>query len=280
MKNKLYLIVSLYNQENVVDSICQQLVDTYDRLIKEDIINKESKIVLINNGSTDNTLKKLKDLNKNYIIYLNTLKYDIEDSLLLGLYQFVDNYDMAITIDNNINKLDINKLLNEYNNGYDIVYETMNYKKKKINYLFGFTNHYLITNKVVKYLKENKDINTSLKELLTLLSFKQKRIVNNEEYKIKIYELWHLFLKNNNKPLKIIEILGFINVFLSITTFITLLILLFIYNLNILFIILSFIWIILSFVLLSMGIVGHYLYNDKKKINYYVMENSNDINIL
>lgn len=281
MKNILYLFVSLYNKENDMDNICLKINKQYEKMIMDETISKDSRIVLINNGSNDNTLSKIKSIDNNNYLYLNTLKYDLEDSLLIGLYEFVNNYDLAIAIDADcINKLDINKLFKEYNSNYDIIYETKRVNNKfKLNYIWGFTNYYLVTNRVVKYLQNNKDINTNLAELLPLLSFRQKNIVNDDVYKTNIFEIWSLLLNKNDKIFKIVTLLSFINVILSIISFITSFVMLFIFNISIIYILFSFIWFLLSINLLSFSIISN---NCKKNklINYYVLDNSKENSIL
>ena len=55
----LYLVVPCYNEEEVVEKSAQVMGDKLRRLIGEGKINPDSKIMFVNDGSRDSTLRLL-----------------------------------------------------------------------------------------------------------------------------------------------------------------------------------------------------------------------------
>ena len=62
--NILYIVVPCYNEEEVLSETIKLLTKKVDELIKDNKINKNSKILFVNDGSKDNTWKIIKDNSK------------------------------------------------------------------------------------------------------------------------------------------------------------------------------------------------------------------------
>ena len=67
MNKCLYMVIPCYNEEEVIESTIKILTNKIKLLIKSKKIDKNSKIVIVDDGSSDKTLeivKKLKNKNK------------------------------------------------------------------------------------------------------------------------------------------------------------------------------------------------------------------------
>ena len=113
---KILIIIPAYNEELNIEK-------TINKVIK---YNKKSKYnidyIVINDGSTDNTLHVLQEHNYNYINIINNL--GIGGAVQTGYkYAYYNNYDIAIQFDGDgqHDEKYIDKLIDEINKGYDFV---------------------------------------------------------------------------------------------------------------------------------------------------------------
>ena len=60
----LYIVVPCYNEEEVLNETTKRLTDKLNKMIKDKIISKESKIIYVNDGSKDKTWQLIENLNK------------------------------------------------------------------------------------------------------------------------------------------------------------------------------------------------------------------------
>ncbi|MBQ8219159.1 MAG: glycosyltransferase family 2 protein [Bacilli bacterium] len=113
---RVLIIIPAYNEE-------ENILNTVKKIEK---CNKKSKYdidyIIINDGSTDNTLKVCKENNLNVITLINNL--GIGGAVQTGyLYASNNNYDVAIQFDGDgqHDERYIDKLVKEIENGYDFV---------------------------------------------------------------------------------------------------------------------------------------------------------------
>ena len=89
---KILLIIPAYNEQDNILNVCN--------IIKDYNIKSKQKLdyIVINDGSSDNTLKILKDNNLNYINLINNL--GIGGAVQTGYkYAYENDYDIAIQFD-------------------------------------------------------------------------------------------------------------------------------------------------------------------------------------
>ncbi len=115
------LIIPFYNEEENIIYLLKGIEKNIIKLKKE---NRKFQLILIDDGSTDGTFKALKKFNfqiDNIIIFKHKKNLSQSASILLGIVN--SSYDNIITIDgdgqNDPN--DIEKLINEYEKGCDMV---------------------------------------------------------------------------------------------------------------------------------------------------------------
>lgn len=122
MKNKIFIIIPVYNEEKIILDVIKQIIN-----------NSYKNIIVIDDGSNDNTYYKVK---KEKVIILRhvlnrgkgaAIKTGIEAAKLL-------NASTIITIDGDgqHNPEDIKKLLNKIMQGYDVVLGSRFIKRNNI----------------------------------------------------------------------------------------------------------------------------------------------------
>jgi glycosyltransferase involved in cell wall biosynthesis len=132
---KLYLAIPCYNEEEVLPNTAEILLNKYQQLISDNLINTESKICFIDDGSNDKTWSIIKELcNKNNFfcgIKLSCNKGH-QNALLSGLVTLKDYADAVISIDADLqdDTSVIEDMIDKYHDGCDIVYGVRNSRKK------------------------------------------------------------------------------------------------------------------------------------------------------
>ncbi len=127
----LYLVVPCYNEEEVIDKSAAVIKDKMDRLIKERKIEPESKAMFVNDGSRDETLKKLHALAKAdpfYAVLSFSGNYGHQSAILAGMMEARHYADAVVTIDADLQQ-DIEALdrfLECYMAGCEVVYGVRN----------------------------------------------------------------------------------------------------------------------------------------------------------
>ena len=199
-KKTLYLIAPCYNEEKVLPLTYKLFVDKINQLVKKNRISKDSKVLFVNDGSSDSTWDIILDLaKKNKCVEGASLSRNRghQNALLAGLMEAKDKCDITITLDcdgqHDINAVD--DMLKEYENGYDVVYGVRNnrtgdstFKKvcsefyyKLLNALGGeiVTNHAdyrLVSSKVLNEFKDFKEVNIFLRGMFPLVGFKHTTV--------------------------------------------------------------------------------------------------------
>ncbi len=191
----LYLVVPCYNEEEVVEKSAQVMGDKLRRLLRDGEIRPGSKIMFVNDGSRDNTLRllhQIADKDAMYSIVGLAGNYGHQSAILAGMMTARKYADAVITIDadlqQDIEALD--KFLASYRKGSDVVYGVRNdrhsdgvFKKGsatayyKLMHLLGskvITNHAdyrLMSKKALDALAEYKETNLFLRGLIPTMGF-------------------------------------------------------------------------------------------------------------
>lgn len=294
MNNKLYIVVPCYNEEEVIRETNKRLVDKVNLLIEKKIISVDSKILYVNDGSKDNTLTILKEISlNNYICSAINLSRNRghQNALLAGLHFASDFADITISLDadlqDDINVID--KFIVKYNEGNDIVYGVRDdrktdsfFKRSTAKGYYGVmrklgtelvSNHAdyrLLSSRVLKELKEYKEVNLFLRGIIPLIGYKSsfvyykrnERFAGESKYPLKkmLAFAWEGITSLSVKPIRMISFLGFFISFLSciavIWTFVSKFLGLTVVGWS--SIVLS-IWFLGGIQLLSLGIIGEYI---------------------
>lgn len=240
----LYLVVPCYNEEEVVEKSAQVMGDKIKRLEQEGKIAAGSKIMFVNDGSRDNTLRLLHEIAaKDAMFSVVSLSgnYGHQSAILAGMMMARKYADAVVTIDadlqQDIEALD--KFLASYMAGSEVVYGVRNdrhsdgtFKKGtatayyKLMHLLGskvIANHAdyrLMSRKALDALAEYKETNLFLRGLIPTMGFPsdvvyfdvKAREAGHSKYTLS--KMMTLALDGitsmSVRPLRMIAVLGFI----------------------------------------------------------------------
>lgn len=125
-KPVLNLVIPCYNEEEALPYTRLELDRKMKELIKVELINKNSKVVLVNDGSKDKTwevISKLHDEDNMYVGINLSRNKGHQNALLAGLMYAKDNSDISISMDadlqDDINVID--DMIKKYHSGAQIV---------------------------------------------------------------------------------------------------------------------------------------------------------------
>lgn len=238
----LYIVIPCYNEEEVIKITSQQLLDKLNELSKLNKISSESRILFVNDGSTDLTwsiIVKLARQDKHFIGISQSRNRGHQSSLLAGLMEVKDKADVVISIDcdgqDDLNA--INEMIDRYHEGYDIVYGVRKNREsdtwfkrntaqafyKILNWLgaetvYNHADYRLTSSRVLKELSDYNEVNIYLRGLFPLIGFhsttveydRHERLAGKSHYPLgKMINLAVNGITNFSiKPIRIITTVG------------------------------------------------------------------------
>ena len=129
--NLLTIVVPCYNEEEVLPETIKELGQILINLSEKNKIDKNSKLLFVNDGSKDKTWEIINSYSSKYD-YVTGIKftrnYGHQNALLAGMSLAVKHSDMIITIDADLQD-DVNaiyKMVDKFLEGYDVVYGVRN----------------------------------------------------------------------------------------------------------------------------------------------------------
>lgn len=238
----LYLAIPCYNEETVLRDTSLKLLNKYNQLINEKKISGKSRIVYIDDGSKDKTWKIITELH-NLSPFISGLKMSRnrghQNALFGGLMTLKDYADVVISLDadlqDDINAID--KMLDKYNEGCDIVYGVRK-KRESDTFFKRFTaesfykilksmgaeivfNHAdfrLMSKRTLEAFSEFKEVNLFLRGIVPMVGFKTgiveydrfERTAGESKYPLtKMLALaWQGITSLSIKPIRMIMMLG------------------------------------------------------------------------
>lgn len=242
--NTLYLVVPCYNEEDILYHTAQVMQDKLDRLIEENKISIKSKVMFVNDGSSDSTWKIIEGLCKQNSFFSGisfSRNYGHQSAILAGMMAARMHADMVITIDADLQQ-DIEVLdefISCYQSGCEIVYGVRNdrdtdgfFKKISANVFYGLmhllgckvmSNHAdyrLLSKRALDALAEHKEVNLFLRGLIPTMGFQsdvvyfdvKKREAGQSKYTLKKMVALAVdgITSMSTRPIQIITILGFL----------------------------------------------------------------------
>lgn len=249
MKPILYIIVPCYNEQEVLPISCEIFKSKLEMLISSEKIHEDSKIMFVNDGSTDNTWDIICDLSSSceYFIGISQSRNrGHQNTVLAGLMEAMSQCDITISIDcdgqDDINA--INQMVDAYQNGNEVVYgvrskrDTDTFFKrftaesfyKLLNWMgaevvFNHADYRLISSKVLNELSHFKEVNIFLRGMIPLVGFRftnvyyerHERIAGKSHYPLRkmLALAFDGITSLSIKPIRIITVLGMFIAFLS-----------------------------------------------------------------
>lgn len=198
MNDILYLVMPAYNEEEVIKETISVVDKKLKDLIKKKKISKISKIVVIDDGSKDKTLEILKSLNKNNLIVIKLSRNcGHQNAMYAGLMYSKDRANMVISIDADLqDDIDvIDEMIDEYNNGNEIVYGVRNnrdtdtffkrtsaimfYKFMKflgVEIIINHADYRLMSSRSLDALSKYEESNLFIRGIIPQLGFKSSQV--------------------------------------------------------------------------------------------------------
>ena len=319
MKNNiLYIVVPCYNEEEVLSETIKLLTKKVDKLIKDNKINKNSKLLFVNDGSKDNTWKIIKDNSKtNKLVTGISLSRNRghQNALLAGLLKAKNHADIIISMEadlqDDINAID--EMLKKYQEGNEIVYGVRKSRKKDslfkkttallfyklmkflgVECIYNHADYRLTSRKVLNALEEYDETNLFLRGIIPTIGYKSdivyydrgERYAGKTKYPLKKMISFAVegITSFSIKPLTMICHIGIMILIISIIIMIYSIVRKVTGNTVTGWTFLSIsIWFIGGLQMTSIGIIGEYIgkiyYETKKRPRYIISENLLDNNL-
>ncbi len=248
--NKLCFVIPCFNEEEVLAVTITKLLQKMDSLEAKGMVSPESRITLVDDGSTDGTWSVIREYHQKHEriegIKLSRNRGH-QYALLAGLLTVKDNFDVVVTMDADLQDdiEAVDKMLEAYVQGAEIVYGVRSRRQSdtffkrftaesfyKLMHLMGVElvfNHAdfrLLSQRALNCLAEYKEANLFLRGIIPLIGFKTD-IVEYERHERFAGETKYPLKKMLNfaadgitsfsiKPLRFIFVLGLVIFILSI----------------------------------------------------------------
>ncbi|MBL1057235.1 glycosyltransferase family 2 protein [Ligilactobacillus salivarius] len=199
-KNYLTIVVPCYNEEEVLPETVKELGEILNKLIQDKLINQNSKILFVDDGSKDNTwnlIKKYEEINKNVTGIKFSRNYGHQNALIAGMTVAVKKSDMIITIDADLQD-DVNaifEMVRKYHEGIDVVYGVRNsretdtvFKRRTalafyklmemlgVNMVPNSADYRLLSKRAVEGLLEFHERNIFLRGMVPLVGYRSDKV--------------------------------------------------------------------------------------------------------
>ena len=293
--NRLFCVIPCYNEQEVLPETSRRLKEKIEDLVGRKMISSDSRILLVNDGSKDDTWNIIKKLHEEDEVFqgINLSKnMGHQNALLAGLMTAKDLCDMAISLDADLqDDIDaIDAMVDKFNKeDCEVVYGVRS-KRATDTFFKRFTaesyyklidamgaktvyNHAdyrLLSRRALQALSEFGEVNLFLRGIVPMLGFKSdivyyeraERFAGESKYPLK--KMLSFVIEGitslSTKPIKMITELGFFIFFVSIAVFI--------YSLVRYFTghtiqgwtttVLS-VWAIGGLIMISLGVIGEYI---------------------
>ncbi len=311
----LYIVVPCYNEQEVLPITAGLFLEKTKSLISSGKVSEDSRIMLVNDGSRDNTweiIKRLSREDSHFVGVSLSRNRGHQNALLAGLIEAEPKCDIAVSIDcdgqDDINAID--KMIDEYIGGADIVYGVRSSRKSDtwfkrttaqgfykflnrmgVEVVYNHADYRLLSSRVIRELEGFKEVNIFLRGMVPLIGFKSTCVA---------YERHERIAGESHYPLKKMLALAFDGI-----TSLSIKPIRFIASFGLLVAAVSFIFIIWSFIsfftgnavagwastvsiicffsgiqLLSLGIIGEYIgkiyLETKRRPRYIISERTDD----
>lgn len=213
----LYIVVPCYNEQEVLPITAVLFLEKIKSLISSDKVSEDSRIMLVNDGSRDNTWEIIKRLSRDDLHFTGislSRNRGHQNALLAGLIEAEPKCDITVSIDcdgqDDINAID--KMIDEYIGGADIVYGVRSSRKSDtwfkrttaqgfykflnrmgVEVIYNHADYRLLSSRVIRELEGFKEVNIFLRGMVPLIGFKStcvayerhERIAGESHYPLK-----------------------------------------------------------------------------------------------
>ena len=250
MNPTLYIIIPCYNEEKVLPITAPLFLEQLQSMQSQNLISTESKIMLVNDGSKDNTWEIIKQLaaeNQSFLGISQSRNRGHQNTVLAGLMEAKDRCDITISIDCD-GQDDISvmtQMVEEYLSGSEVVYGVRSSRKTDTFFkrataegfykflsamgaevVFNHADYRLISSRVLIEFANFKEVNLFLRGMIPMVGFKSssvyyernERLAGESHYPLKkmLALAFDGITSLSVKPLRMISVTG---VILSVVSF-------------------------------------------------------------
>ena len=307
---KLYIVIPCYNEEEVLTETTKRLTEKLNNLIENKKIDKQSKVMYVNDGSKDKTWELIEQIHNDNNMFCGislSRNRGHQNALLAGLMTAKEYADVIISMDadlqDDINAID--EMLEKHENGAEIVYGVRNSRKKDtwfkrttalgyykflkfmgVDIIYNHADYRLTSKRVLNELEKYGEVNLFLRGIFPLIGFKHEvvyyerneRFAGESKYPLKkmLHFAWDGITSFSVKPIKMVLSVGILIFVVSLIVMI--------YSLIVkllgttvsgwTFIVCS-IWLLAGVQMLSIGLIGEYIgkiYSETKHRPRYIID--------
>ena len=246
---KLYIVIPCYNEEEVLDKTNTELKKKMNTLIQNKKIDKQSKVIFVNDGSKDKTWDLIQQFNQEDKLFggINLSRNrGHQNALLAGLLTVKDDADIVISMDadlqDDIDAIDL--MIEKRKEGADVVYGVRNSRKKDsffkrttaqgfyrvmkmlgVDVIYNHADYRLTSRRVLDSLKDYREVNLFLRGIFPLIGFKsdivyyerKERFAGKSKYPLKkmLNFAWDGITSFSVKPIRLVLNVGILILILS-----------------------------------------------------------------
>ena len=241
---KLYIAVPCYNEEEVLPATSSKLFEKLHKMIVQGLISPDSRIVFIDDGSSDRTWEMIEKLHHSHKMFRGiklSRNRGHQNALMCGLMTLKDEADAVISIDADLqDDIDVfDEMVRKFEEGCDVVYgvrskrETDTFFKRftaegyyKIlekmgaKVIFNHADFRLMSRRALEAFSEYREVNLFLRGMVPLVGFKSdivtyersERLAGESKYPLgKMLALaWEGITSLSTKPIKLVTRAGLV----------------------------------------------------------------------
>lgn len=197
---RLWMVIPCYNEEEVLPVTAPLFLDELHQLIASGRVAEDSRILFVNDGSSDRTwsiIDSLSEKDEHFIGIAQSRNRGHQNAVLAGLMEAKDQCDITISIDcdgqDDISAME--QMVDEYLNGCEIVYGVRSsretdtwFKRTTAQGFYKFLNHMgaevvynhadyrLVSSRVLQHFADFKEVNIFLRGMFPLVGFKSTSV--------------------------------------------------------------------------------------------------------
>ena len=244
MSSTLYIVIPCYKEQEVLHETASRLQVKMESLISGNKISPDSRVMFVNDGSTDQTWPIICELHEKNPLFSGvnlSRNRGHQNALLAGLMTAKDRADMVISMDadlqDDIDAVDV--MVDKFYEGCDIVYGVRSSREKDtffkkftaegfyrvMNFLgadtvFNHADYRLMSKRALEGLEQFKEVNLFLRGIVPMIGYKTgvveyergERFAGESKYPLKKMLAFAMegITSLSTKPLQYITGLGFL----------------------------------------------------------------------
>lgn len=290
----LYIVIPCYNEEEVLPETSKRLKVKLNGLMEAGKISRQSRVMLVNDGSKDRTWELIEELHRSDSLFSGvdlSRNRGHQNALLAGLMTAKDRCDAAISMDADLqDDIDaVDAMLDKFHAGCDIVYGVRSSRKKDSFFkrftaegfyrlmnlmgaetVFNHADYRLMSRRALEGLAEFREVNLFLRGIVPMIGYtsatveyeRGERFAGESKYPLKKMLSFAMegITSMSTKPIRYITALGFLVFLVSIIMLVVFIVK---WAMGITVAgwasVICSVWAIGGLILLSLGVIGEYI---------------------